>query len=1411
MGFINLPTLLQRIRVDTKDMIKAARQADTVGDEFDKMSDRIDKSSKDASKSTKRLSSSLDEMQDEMRNTSAATKSTVRNLFNVGDTADEAADEVRELGKELRGIRNKDVKVDIDLDGLERAQKSLKELEKSSHNVRLDVQLDKLNGLNKALKDAAEHSRINIEAEIDNVEEVQNELDKIANPRQKRQASFMARLFRREKVEKEIDELTEDRDVDVDLELDSKSAAKVAKQIKSITDDKRVKVDIAASGKSMDELLKQLESISSKNKHIKVKADTAEAAAEIKAMLEMAGKLSDIEVVIDQRSVVAAETELDALARDRKAEIKVDVDKDDAFGRVKDRFASLTSVLGPIGPLFSGMFNIGVAGAELLYKAVGKVVDFFKGMGKSAEVAGQGVGVAADGMKVASGGAGMLAKGGYAAAAGLAAISTLLPILVTGLAALLANIVSVTGALTFGLLGSILPLIPALGALAAGFGTLMVAIKADPDFGKKLKKEFEEFTSGLKSATAGIRTQLTETISTVLDGLGGLIKKMAPSVTNVLKDLNSQLSDSTNRDAFAKWGNSMPRIFESLGKAVNNVIIGLTHMFVPILPYAEKLAEAIRKVTERFAEWAKSAEGQKSISDFMKKAWEDAKNLWGILTNVSKIFWELLTIGEDKKGGGGATFLEKLKDKTEEWLKVFDDPKKVQKIKDFFRDAKESGEKLLKIIDKLADALDKMVTEENIDRLDSFLTKLDMLMTAIGFINKVLSVLNPFNLIFGSLKKIGELLSATGLFDKMKEIGTNILEGIGEGLLNFDFSEFIQKIVDHIVGWFKDKFGIHSPSTVMRDLAKEIPAGIAEGIVQGAESVWEAIKNLAQGILDFFMGLPGQITSALGDLLGPVVTWLSGAITGAWNWLIENGGVLLNWFIELPGNIISSLGDLLTPMVTWISGAITGAWNWLITNGGLLLTWFTELPGKITSGLGDLVTPMVTWLSGAVTGAWNWLTTSGGSIVQWFSGLPGRIINAVSGFAGMISTWAVGAATSAWTSLSTGFSNLVTLAAGLPGRIISAVSSFISSFATWASNAARGAWSSFTTWFGSIVTLASGLPGRIIGAVTSLISRMTTWASSAGSGAWRTFSTWFSSVVTLASGLPGRVIGAVTSLISSIAGVAARAGSSLWTTLGAWFNNAVTLAAGLPGRIAGAIGDVARLLWNKGWSIAEGFFNGIKDGAARLGGGAVSALKAAVTGPLGIALQINSPSKVMIPYGSSVSEGFALGIDKGISYVDSARQRVIDAAKLVNPNQSVLGSLQNSGASIGESIADGILSTKDIIVKAMMDIGDALDPQHIGISDKFATLADQINKMSDQDVSSKVLSVEARMAKGLAQFGYTANPEPPERFGHTDNPKYGNTSITVKNYNPVAEKSSQSTVRILARLAALGIGELTND
>lgn len=155
------------------------------------------------------------------------------------------------------------------------------------------------------------------------------------------------------------------------------------------------------------------------------------------------------------------------------------------------------------------------------------------------------------------------------------------------------------------------------------------------------------------------------------------------------------------------------------------------------------------------------------------------------------------------------------------------------------------------------DSADVLIAVEEIIRtLLNFLLSPDTLQKIGETGGKIIRALIP-----AAVELVGDLLGFAGnlcveLDNAMskfnwKDIGKHIVEGIISGMIGteFDLDSYLKEFKKNWVSGFKDIFGIHSPSTVMRDeIGKNLALGLGEGfsdnITNVAEQAFDTITDI---------------------------------------------------------------------------------------------------------------------------------------------------------------------------------------------------------------------------------------------------------------------------------------------------------------------------------------------------------------------------------------------------------------------------------------------------------------------------------------------------------------------------------------------------------------------------------------
>lgn len=217
---------------------------------------------------------------------------------------------------------------------------------------------------------------------------------------------------------------------------------------------------------------------------------------------------------------------------------------------------------------------------------------------------------------------------------------------------------------------------------------------------------------------------------------------------------------------------------------------------------------------------------------------------------------------------------------------------------------------------------------------------------------------------------------------EFKQAGRDLWNGFTQGVQEFfdDPGAWIkQHIVDPFVKWFKDLFGIHSPSTVMKEIGQYVVEGFLEGI-------------------NFFSSIAGTVKK-----------WGSSVVE--WFTKGEDGKGIVEHFKEIAGNIISGFKDKVGSTYTTVKTNVT-TWaskvkEWFTSNsfGGVNLSTFATYANETIEGFKSKI-------GSAYTNVKTNITTWASKVKEWFqsensSSSWGTIAkNIVDGFANGVTSWA---------------------------------------------------------------------------------------------------------------------------------------------------------------------------------------------------------------------------------------------------------------------------------------------------------------------------------------------------------------------------------------------------------------------
>lgn len=318
-----------------------------------------------------------------------------------------------------------------------------------------------------------------------------------------------------------------------------------------------------------------------------------------------------------------------------------------------------------------------------------------------------------------------------------------------------------------------------------------------------------------------------------------------------------------------------------------------------------------------------------------------------------------------------------------------------------------------------------------------------------------------------------------------------LLEGIWDGIKNI--GKWIKEnVFDPFIEGFKECFGIHSPSTVMKEMGGYVVEGFLQGLNKFSEIAgkvkewagkvieWFTKGEDGKGIVEHFKEIGGNIVSGFKDKVGGTYTTVKSNVT-TWaskvkDWFSNNsfGGVNSDTFSTFANNTIegfrtkvgSAYTNTKTNVTTWASKV--KEWFTNSSFGGVNSTNFQAFAGNVIEGFRTKVgSTYTTTKSNMVTWATN--------VKEWFTN---------SGFGGVNSA-----------NFQTFANNVVT---GFKDKIGSAYVNTKSNMTTWATNvknwfsgiASASAFSGFAT------SVVDGFKNRIGGYYTAAQGNMSTFGSS---------------------------------------------------------------------------------------------------------------------------------------------------------------------------------------------------------------------------------------------------------------------------------------------------------------------------
>ena len=384
---------------------------------------------------------------------------------------------------------------------------------------------------------------------------------------------------------------------------------------------------------------------------------------------------------------------------------------------------------------------------------------------------------------------------------------------------------------------------------------------------------------------------------------------MTVSIFGMLTSINETIATIT--DSWSKaWSNHGTAIFENILQSVtniNNTIKNLSDNFRKawneagvgdsicdtILGIVEDISGTIEDITSATEEWSKTLDfgpllsavdtTLKSIRGFLQSIQEIAKSLYTnyILPILKKLTESTVPAILEEISG----FIDSIKSILDEipWDTIWGYLEDLTEmgLDSLVATLKSSLDSIKGTLSLLKDEL-KAVKEvikwiQDSGLSDDLSTIGSVLKIILDKVNLLSGNNNIFEKMFPNITSIVSKLTAISEAFKTlwswkdkswSEIGKDIVNGLGDGLADALLPDWIKGFFDPIIGWVKDLFGIHSPSTVFEAIGEDIIEGLKKGLKSAVTKIKNWIKtNVTDKIKGFFNGVKTITISIAGKVL----------------------------------------------------------------------------------------------------------------------------------------------------------------------------------------------------------------------------------------------------------------------------------------------------------------------------------------------------------------------------------------------------------------------------------------------------------------------------------------------------------------------------------------------------------------
>ncbi|MEU6713039.1 hypothetical protein ABZ897_16275 [Nonomuraea sp. NPDC046802] len=215
-------------------------------------------------------------------------------------------------------------------------------------------------------------------------------------------------------------------------------------------------------------------------------------------------------------------------------------------------------------------------------------------------------------------------------------------------------------------------------------------------------------------------------LDTLEDGLAGTGREIG----EVAKEWGRWVGSKEFRTDLGAIMASNTKVVGSFGRAGKSAFKGVVDILVVGAPYAERFAGWIERGADKFAEWTSEARRDGSMAQFFENGFKRAKQLWGIIKEVSAGIYELGKIAAPS----GGTLLDDLSEAAKDFREWASDPATQEKARKFFEDSVTVLRSLGRLLKEATDLLFTLTDTVGGETLAGFV---DTLTAIVGWLDKM--------------------------------------------------------------------------------------------------------------------------------------------------------------------------------------------------------------------------------------------------------------------------------------------------------------------------------------------------------------------------------------------------------------------------------------------------------------------------------------------------------------------------------------------------------------------------------------------------------------------------------------------------------------------------------------------------